>query len=75
MSRSFSIFFLTSIGLAFGALQADAQMQLQGQSQYGGLLRNVNSGKCIDVFGGSTSKNAIFLQWRWEPTLGIYLCW
>jgi hypothetical protein len=72
MPRSFSIFFLASIGLAF--LQADAQMQLQGQSQYGGLLRNVNSGKCIDVFGGSTNKNANIQQFscngggnqRWE---------
>jgi hypothetical protein len=40
-----------------------AQVQIEGRSQYGGLIRNVDSGKCIDVFARSTSKNASVQQY------------
>ena len=66
-------FFISLFSLAM-ACACPAQVGLQGRSQYGGLLRNVNSQKCIDVFGGSTSKNANVQQYscngganqRWE---------
>jgi hypothetical protein len=53
---------------------APAQIELQGSSQYGGLIRNVNSGKCVDVYGDSTNKGANVQQYvcngggnqRWE---------
>src|SRR5208282_1624408 len=58
MSRCGSNLFLVVIVSFFGAVTTPAQTTLQGRSQYGGLLRNVNSQRCIDVFGSSTSKNA-----------------
>ena len=58
MSPFFSPFLVASLALLFIPRPANAQVQLRGNSQYGGLLRNVNSGKCIDVFGASTNKNA-----------------
>jgi Ricin-type beta-trefoil lectin domain len=74
MSRIFSIFLALSTAASFTTIAANARLQLQGNSQYGGLLRNVNSGKCIDVFGASTNKNANIQQYacngggnqRWE---------
>jgi hypothetical protein len=58
----------------FAAASAPAQMDLQGRSQYGGLIRNVNSGKCVDVYGDSTNRGANVQQYacngggnqRWE---------
>jgi hypothetical protein len=74
MSRSGSILFLVVIVSLFGAPATLAQTALQGRSQYGGLLRNVNSQRCIDVIGSSTDKNANVQQYacngggnqRWE---------
>jgi hypothetical protein len=74
MSRRRSILLLAvSVGF-FSAVAIPAQTALQGHSQYGGLIRNVNSGRCVDVFGSSTSKNANVQQFscnnganqRWE---------
>jgi hypothetical protein len=58
MSRLRSILSLGLFVGLFCAAATPAQTTLQGRSQYGGLIRNVNSGKCVDVFGSSTSKNA-----------------
>lgn len=74
MSRFVSVLLFIISSSMLSAAATPAQMQLQGRSQYGGLLRNVNSQKCIDVFGGSTSKNANVQQYacngganqRWE---------
>jgi Ricin-type beta-trefoil lectin domain len=74
MSRCRSILFLAMLVSLFGAVATLAQNALQGRSQYGGLLRNVNSQRCIDVFGNSTNKNANVQQYacngggnqRWE---------
>lgn len=72
--RQGCIFFLL-VSLSFAtAYKSLAQAALQGRSQYGGLLRNVNSQKCIDVFGSATNKNANVQQYscngggnqRWE---------
>ena len=72
MSRS--LLFLVVIVSFFGATSMPAQTALQGPAQYGGLIRNLNSLKCIDVFGSSTDKNANVQQYncngganqRWE---------
>jgi hypothetical protein len=74
VSRPASILPLVVIVAFFGAAATSAQTTLQGRSQYGGLIRNVNSGRCVDVFGGSTNKNANVQQFscnnganqRWE---------
>src|SRR5271170_6976816 len=74
MSRPVCIFFLLVFFSLATAHKSPGQTALQGRSQYGGLLRNVNSQKCIDVFGSSTSKNANVQQYacngggnqRWE---------
>ncbi len=74
MSRRGSILLLAVIAGSFGAVATPAQATLQGNSQYAGLIRNVNSGKCVDVFGNSTNKNANVQQFncngganqRWE---------
>lgn len=74
MSRPASILSLVVIVAFFGAAATPAQTTLQGRSQYGGLIRNVSSGRCVDVFGGSTNKNANVQQFscnnganqRWE---------
>jgi hypothetical protein len=74
MSKYRPILFLFVLGSFFGAVATPAQMTLQGRSQYGGLLRNINSQRCIDVIGSSTSKNANIQQYacngggnqRWE---------
>jgi hypothetical protein len=74
MPRCGSNFFLLVVVSLFGAATMPAQATLQGRSQYGGLIRNVNSQKCIDVFGNSTNKNANVQQFscnnganqRWE---------
>lgn len=69
--RIFSLLAFVSFATAY---KSPAQVALQGRSQYGGLLRNVNSQKCIDVFGSATNKNANIQQYscnggvnqRWE---------
>ena len=74
MLRHRPILLVVVIVGSFGAAATSAQTTLQGRSQYGGLIRNVNSGKCIDVFGSSTNKNANVQQYscnnganqRWE---------
>jgi hypothetical protein len=74
MSPRRSIFLFAVFISLSSASPARAQTALQGRSQYGGLLRNVNSQKCIDVFGSSTNKNANIQQYncngganqRWE---------
>ena len=74
MLRWGSNLFLVVIVSLFGAVATPAQITLQGRSQYGGLIRNLNSLKCIDVIGSSTSKNANVQQYncngganqRWE---------
>ena len=74
MSRSGSNLFLVLIVSLFAAVITPAQATLQGRAQYGGLIRNLNSLKCIDVFGSSTNKNANVQQFtcngganqRWE---------
>jgi hypothetical protein len=74
MSRCGSNLILLVVVSLFGAAATPAQATLQGRSQYGGLLRNVNSQRCIDVFGSSTNKNANVQQFscnnganqRWE---------
>ncbi len=74
MSRPGSILILVVFVGFFAAAAASAQSTLQGRAQYGGLIRNVNSGKCVDVFGSSASKNANVQQFscnggnnqRWE---------
>jgi hypothetical protein len=58
MSRLRSILSLVVFVGFFCVAATPAQTTLQGRSQYGGLIRNVNSGKCVDVFGSSTNKNA-----------------
>jgi len=68
------ILFLVVIVSFFGAAATRAQTALQGRSQYGGLLRNLNSLKCIDVVASSTAKKANVQQYncngganqRWE---------
>lgn len=73
MSRLGSAFVCAVLTFALSST-SPAQVMLQGRSQYGGLLRNVNCGKCIDVFGSSTSKSANVQQYscngdanqRWE---------
>jgi hypothetical protein len=47
MSRCSSILLLIGFVGFFGAVATPAQTTLQGRSQYGGLLRNVNSQRCI----------------------------
>jgi hypothetical protein len=74
MSRCTSMLFLGVAFSLFAAAPALAQMELQGRSQYGGLIRNVNSGKCVDVYGDSTNRGANVQQYacngggnqRWE---------
>src|SRR5271169_2999834 len=74
MSRRLSTFFFSVVLSLAPAYPSSAQVLLQGRSQYGGLLRNVNSQRCIDVFGSSTNKNANVQQFscnnganqRWE---------
>jgi hypothetical protein len=56
MSRYGSILLLVAIVGFFGAAATRAQAALQGPSQYGGLRRNLNLLKCIDVVGSSTDK-------------------
>jgi hypothetical protein len=58
MSRCRSILLAILVCTLLSAAPGLAQIQLQGHSQYGGLIRNATSQKCIDVFGSSTSKNA-----------------
>jgi hypothetical protein len=74
VSRPVSILMIVVFVGFFCAVVTSGQTTLQGRSQYGGLIRNVNSGKCIDVFGSSTNKNANVQQFscsnganqRWE---------
>ncbi len=74
MLRSAAIFLALVFFSMLAAASTPAQMELQGRSQYGGLIRNVNSQKCVDVFGGSTSTGANVQQYacngggnqRWE---------
>jgi hypothetical protein len=74
MSQYRSILFFFVLVSSFSAVATPAQNTLQGRSQYGGLLRNVNSQRCVDVFGSSTNKNANVQQYacngggnqRWE---------
>ena len=74
MSRCGSILFLVIFVSFFGATATPPQNTLQGRSLYGGLLRNINSQRCIDVFGSSADKNANVQQYacngggnqRWE---------
>jgi hypothetical protein len=74
VSRCPSILLLVVFVGFFGVVATPAQTTLQGRSQYGGLIRNVNSGRCVDVFGSSTNKNANVQQFscnnganqRWE---------
>ena len=47
MSRPPSILSLVVIVAFFGAAATSAQTNLQGRSQYDGLIRNVNSGRCL----------------------------
>jgi Ricin-type beta-trefoil lectin domain len=69
-----SMLLVVGIVALFSAASTRTQTTLQGHSQYGGLIRNVNSGRCVDVFGSSTSKNANVQQYacnnganqRWE---------
>jgi hypothetical protein len=74
MSRCTSMLFLGVAFSLFAAASAPAQMDLHRRSQYGGLIRNVNSGKCVDVYGDSTNRGANVQQYacngggnqRWE---------
>jgi hypothetical protein len=74
MPGSSALFCFAAFFSLFSAAAAPAQIELQGSSQYGGLIRNVNSGKCVDVYGDSTNKGANVQQYvcngggnqRWE---------
>jgi hypothetical protein len=63
MSRSIFIFLSLVVCSLLAAILLPAQVQLQGRSQYGGLIRNVNTQKCIDVIGASTNKGANVQQY------------
>lgn len=58
-----SFFATTSLFLSVSS-PAQAQMQLQGRGQYGGLIRNVNSQKCIDVVNASRNPGANVQQFE-----------
>jgi Ricin-type beta-trefoil lectin domain/Protein of unknown function (DUF3011) len=71
---SFLHFLMTASLFLAASSPAQGQMQLQGRGQYGGLIRNVNSQKCVDVANGSRSPRANVQQFecngganqRWE---------
>ena len=56
MSRSGSNCLLGVVFTLFTAATAFAQIQLQGQSRYGGLIGNINSQKSVDVFGAARTR-------------------